>query len=202
MILAKDIVDYSGQILVAQDTVLTDRIISKLQFYSIQSLKIRIEDDLNPVHTINSTKHNVIPICTETNLSKIKKTKEYQNFRNDFYHHVEKFQTNITKIFTSDEPLDVGNLLSSTYGVLANSRNVIHLFDMINCMRDYDDSTYSHCVNVSLICHVFGKWIHLSKSENEILTLCGLFHDVGKLEIPQSIEIGRASCRERVSSRV
>ena len=54
-------------------------------------------------------------------------------------------------------------------------------------MRDYDDSTYSHCVNVSLICHVFGKWIHLSKSENEILTLCGLFHDVGKLEIPQSI---------------
>lgn len=187
MILAKDIMDFSGQILIAQDTVLTDRLISKLQFYHITNLKVYIDENSKPVHTSHSETLKVIPMGLETNLSKIKKTKDYQNFRDDFYRHVERFQTYVNKVFTGDEPLEVESLLSSTYEVLANSRNVIHLFDMLNCMHEYDDSTYSHCVNVSLICHIFGKWIHLTKSENEILTLCGLFHDIGKLEIPQSI---------------
>lgn len=54
-------------------------------------------------------------------------------------------------------------------------------------MRAYDDLTYAHCLNVALICNVFAGWLHFSQEDTELATLCGLFHDIGKLCIPDSI---------------
>jgi putative nucleotidyltransferase with HDIG domain len=54
-------------------------------------------------------------------------------------------------------------------------------------MRDYDDLTYAHCMNVALICHVFAGWMHFSPEDVEIATLSGMFHDIGKLAIPDHI---------------
>lgn len=186
MILAKDIIDFSGQILLSKGTILTDHIISKLQFYSIKSLMICLNKNgefskgTTPAATLDN-------IEQESHLSKIRNTNEFITFKKDFYNCVEHFKKCINQVITHDDPLDVKNLLGSINKVINNSRNAIHLFDLINSMRKYDDNTYTHCVNVALICHIFGQWIHLSTSEVGILTLCGLFHDIGKLEIPQSI---------------
>lgn len=186
MILAKDIIDFSGQILISKGTILTDNIISKLQFHSIKSLMICINksDEI--------TKNTPPPVTSgyiihETHLSKIRNTKEFIKFQKEFYRCSENFQSYLNEVITNNKPLNTKNLLRSINDVIENSRNAIHLFDLINSMRNYDDNTYTHSVNVALICHVFGQWIHLSPSEIGILTLCGLFHDIGKLEIPQSI---------------
>lgn len=186
MILAKDIIDLSGQILLTQGTILTDDIISKLQCYSIKSLMVCIDE--SGEFTRNTTKIVKSEILAqESHLSKIRNTNEFISFKKEFYRCVDTFQSYLHGLITTNEPIDVTNILRSISKVLINSRNSIHLFDLINAMRNYDDNTYTHCVNVALICHVFGQWIHLSESEIDILTLCGLFHDVGKLEIPQSI---------------
>lgn len=58
---------------------------------------------------------------------------------------------------------------------------------MLHNMRAYDDLTYAHCLNVALICNVFAGWLHFSQEDIELATLCGLFHDIGKLCIPDSI---------------
>jgi putative nucleotidyltransferase with HDIG domain len=54
-------------------------------------------------------------------------------------------------------------------------------------MRQYDDLTYAHCLNVSLISNVLAGWLHMSEEEQKLATICGLFHDIGKLTIPDSI---------------
>jgi len=54
-------------------------------------------------------------------------------------------------------------------------------------MREYDDTTYVHSLNVSLICNIIGKWLNFSTKDLEIITLCGLLHDLGKLLIPRNI---------------
>lgn len=186
MILAKDVIDFSGQILVSKGTTLTDNIISKLQFHSIKSLMICVNKngELIKENTQSVTSEQILH---ESHLSNIRKTEEFLTFQKDFNCCVENFQSYMEEVITTNEPLDTTNLLRSIHNVLDNSRNAIHLFDMINSMRNHDDNTYTHCVNVSLICYVFGQWIHLPQSEIGILTLCGLFHDIGKLEIPQSI---------------
>ncbi len=186
MILAKDIIDFSGQMLVAKGTTLTDWIISKLQFYNIHSLIIRIADNDEIVkNPLPNEEEGKIP--HDSHLTKIRNTKEFVEFQKEFFSCVEQFQENMNTVLNHKGPINITNLLNSTNDVISYSRNTLHLFDMLNCMRNYDDSTYMHCMNVALLCNIFGQWIHLPQSELEVLTLSGLFHDIGKLEIPQSI---------------
>lgn len=186
MIVARDILDYNGNILVARDTPLTDKIISRLQFYSILTLRVRVNDN-GTIPAVSMDKTNYEPTITESHLYKITTTKEYKQFRKEFFEQVEFFQNYSNDIFVNNKPIDQNQLITNMNNLLGGSRNILHLFDMLTCMKDYDDSTYTHCMNVAIISNVFGKWLNFSTNDANILTLCGLFHDIGKIEIPQSI---------------
>jgi HD-GYP domain-containing protein (c-di-GMP phosphodiesterase class II) len=54
-------------------------------------------------------------------------------------------------------------------------------------ISDYDDYTYSHSVNVALLATCLGRYIGLSEVYLEYLTVCGLFHDLGKVEVSKEI---------------
>lgn len=54
-------------------------------------------------------------------------------------------------------------------------------------MRDENEYTAEHCLNVCILAIAFGR--HLGKSEPELekLGLCGLLHDVGKMRVPHEV---------------
>jgi HD-GYP domain-containing protein (c-di-GMP phosphodiesterase class II) len=54
-------------------------------------------------------------------------------------------------------------------------------------IRDYDDYTYIHSVNVSLLATCLGRHIGLSKVALEHLSVCGLFHDLGKVGVSKEV---------------
>ncbi len=54
-------------------------------------------------------------------------------------------------------------------------------------IREYDDYTYTHSVNVAMLATSLGKQLGLSSLSLEHLTLCGLFHDLGKVGIPKEV---------------
>ena len=54
-------------------------------------------------------------------------------------------------------------------------------------ISDYDDYTYSHSVNVALLATCLGRYVGLSEVYLEYLTVCGLFHDLGKVEVSKDI---------------
>ena len=68
-----------------------------------------------------------------------------------------------------------------------NSTQNVHIFEMINNMRQYDDSTYAHSINVALISNVLATWLGMKEKDILLLTQCGLLHDIGKLCIPDNI---------------
>ena len=57
----------------------------------------------------------------------------------------------------------------------------------LSTLRDYDDYTYTHSVNVSILAVCLGQHIGLSKISLETLGICGLFHDLGKVDVPLKI---------------
>ena len=57
----------------------------------------------------------------------------------------------------------------------------------LTTIRDYDDYTYTHSVNVALLSMSLGKRIGLSQVFLEQLAICGMFHDLGKVEVPKDI---------------
>jgi HD-GYP domain-containing protein (c-di-GMP phosphodiesterase class II) len=57
----------------------------------------------------------------------------------------------------------------------------------LGTIKDYDDYTYTHSVNVAVLSLCLGNRIGLSCTSLERLGICGLFHDLGKVEIPREI---------------
>jgi len=57
----------------------------------------------------------------------------------------------------------------------------------MTAIKDYDDYTYHHSVNVSILSIALGQRLGLSKKMLTELGLVALFHDIGKIEIPSEI---------------
>lgn len=57
----------------------------------------------------------------------------------------------------------------------------------MTAIKDYDEYTYHHSVNVSILSVALGQRLGLSKKVLTELGLVALFHDIGKMEIPSEI---------------
>ena len=57
----------------------------------------------------------------------------------------------------------------------------------MSTIRDYDDYTYTHSLNVSLLSMCLGHRIGLSRGATLQLGICSLFHDLGKVEVALEI---------------
>lgn len=94
---------------------------------------------------------------------------------------------------------EIGNKIFSQrpVGIRKAKRMVQNLVDLLSedeslllgmsTIRDHDDYTYTHSVNVAILSLCLGKRLGMSRSALERLGLCGLFHDLGKVAIPREI---------------
>ncbi len=62
-----------------------------------------------------------------------------------------------------------------------------HALFALSLLKDYDDYTFTHSVNVSVIALTVGRACGLEEERLRILGLGGLLHDVGKLRIDHDI---------------
>ncbi len=54
----------------------------------------------------------------------------------------------------------------------------------LTTIRDYDDYTFTHCVNVSIFSIALGRRLGLTRLQLYDLGFAGLFHDIGKSRVP------------------
>lgn len=54
-------------------------------------------------------------------------------------------------------------------------------------IRNEDEYTAEHCLNVCILAIAFGRHLGMSEAELEKLGLCGLLHDVGKMRVPVNV---------------
>lgn len=183
-VLAEDVYSYNGQMILTNGTVLTDKIITRLEFYSIMS--VRVEDEMQdvpheealPTPELKEPPHSEI----------IKQSKDFTDFKNTFDDTLTDFKSSINNIVELNSPLNTDELLNNTKSLINQAKNSSYsTMDMLHNMRQYDDLTFAHSMNVSLICNVFGGWLKMKPEEIDLLTLCGMLHDLGKLKIPDSI---------------
>lgn len=57
----------------------------------------------------------------------------------------------------------------------------------MTAIKDYDEYTYHHSVNVSILSIALAQRLGLSRKKLTELGLVALFHDIGKIEIPQEV---------------
>lgn len=178
MIVAVDVYTRDDHLIIAKDTTLTDKIITRLEFYSIIELS---------VYSVSSSVDDEAIQERNTYYEKIKSSESFLRFHLAYQNTVNEFKSSLDDFVMSKSELDPDQLLSDASILLFQCNSNIELFNMLHCMRNYDDPTYVHCLNVAVICNIIGKWLHFSQEDLDVITLCGLLHDLGKLMIPSDL---------------
>lgn len=119
---------------------------------------------------------------------KVKSQPEFLEFQITYNKEVNSIKEIFDAVIKNPSaPVDFHQILHDFSELIASCRTTVALFDKLHNMRQDDDSVYAHCLNVALISRMIGKWLKLEDSERDVLTLCGLFHDIGKISIPDEI---------------
>lgn len=63
-------------------------------------------------------------------------------------------------------------------------------------LKNYDQNTYQHCVNVCVLSYQMGKAISCDEKDLHLLALCGLMHDIGKVYMPRKTLFKKGSLTE------
>lgn len=179
MIVAENVLSFNRQLVIAKGTVLTDKLITKLDLYGI--LTIYVEDTIPDAA--------VVPVAPKdpSYSERIKSSPEFNQFKEDYTLNVDSFRDVINNVVEKNIQLDVDVLLKSSLDMIASGKGQLGILDMLHNMRDFDDSTYAHGMNVALICNLLATWLKFSPEEVELATACGMLHDIGKLLIPHDI---------------
>lgn len=180
MITAEDVYTYNNQLILPRGLVLTDKSITKLEFYSI--INVRIEDDF-------SDEYAIIPDDGEdiSYSDKVKKSPQFIEFKQRFDNEIPKFKNLMDSIAEGKSTLDLNNIVGCVDNILESDSGYINVLDMLHNLRQYDDMTYVHCINVALLMNVFAKWLKMSPEDTRLATVCGLLHDIGKVAIPDEL---------------
>ncbi|MCR5282174.1 MAG: HD-GYP domain-containing protein, partial [Lachnospiraceae bacterium] len=202
MVTSEDVYTSNNQLVVPKRTTLTDKLITKLELYDVLNVRIdEIETEArrkkaesgDPTAALVSAAEAAAGAENQEPEGKsysdiIRSSPEFIQFQANFDQAIDGFKSSMNAILEQGEPIDVNEVFHSTIDTFdMNSTTSFGFFHFLQNMRQYDDLTYAHSLNVSLIASLLAGWLHFSPEEQKLATLCGLFHDIGKLTIPDSI---------------
>ncbi len=180
MVTLTDTYSTKGRLVLPKDTVITKSIITKLINNDV--ILVEISDEVAETNLENDLFAD-FQIDDEA----IKKRPEYKKFKRRYDKNMEDLTEHLNDIVNKNAPLEIDTMLHNTLNIVKAADSPLSIFNMLSTLRNYDDSTFNHSLNVALICNIFGTWLDLKKDEVELLTTCGLLHDIGKLTIPDHI---------------
>lgn len=180
MVLAKDVISSSGVVIIAKNTMLSDINYKKLEANGVKYITIFERcDDIN-----NSFNEDLL--LKNKQYEDIEERKEFKEFKKQYEEKIKVLENQFIAIGKG-----VGIELDNLYDM------VINIVDAVNCKNDVfcylahlktqDVHTYAHCLNVALICNLFGLWLGYEGDDLRNLTLAGILHDIGKTQLDDSI---------------
>lgn len=159
-ILAEDVFSCNGIVLVAKFTIVNDFIKRKLHNFNVNSVKIyESKDNLNGYSVFVQHYKEYVFLIGEV----------LKGIAAGDCKEVEKLTTYITEQIYQ-------NRLESEY-----------IVQFLHNINEFDNYTYTHCINTAFYSMLIGTWIHLSQEEIYELISASLMHDVGKTKIPNHL---------------
>lgn len=161
MIIAEDIVLKNGVILAKKGTIIDEKMYKKLM----------------------KTDINQIEICGKKYFPKIKDIKENNNRINQKFSKSKKEvkKTTISIGYGINSDIDkLYNLVLNTMNTLYNKSKVL---ECLYKLKQTNEDIYTHSLNVGIISNIIGNWLGYDEHKIQMLTISGVLHDIGKIEI-------------------
>ena len=182
-IVAKNVFTRSGQLILSKDSCLSWQMIARLKYYDIPS--IYILDGEIPKSTQESIE--LQKKVEQSHMAKMLASSEFKIFHETYTHNVEVLEKNFNDIILKNTSVNELSLITDTIELFEQNPSAYSLLGMLHIIKQIDDSTYAHSMNVAMLCRLIGVWMNFSKEDLDTLTLAGLLHDIGKCQIPDDI---------------
>lgn len=160
MILEENVINHkTGVVLIVKNTVMTKNLIRKLFLYGIETVHIKEE--------INEYSYN-----QELMVS---------------YSRVEEKLDNLFDNIRTGNDVEVDEVFYEMKGFAVEVSRERDILTQLRLLHKKDDYTFNHSISVSILAISLGKWAKFTKDEIFDLSIAGLFHDIGKLRVPDNI---------------
>ena len=180
MKLSRDIILSDGSLLAPKDTVLTPSLIAKISSLHVLEINIYNEEE----DSAAQAERNAALARTDADninyYERVRNSDEFKHFESEYNVNVDSIKDNLNSFLTTENNIDTDTMVSETMNIMSEARNSLQMFDMLHAMRNKDDLTFVHSVNVALIASIIGKWLNFNDEQIKTLTLAGLLHDIGK----------------------
>lgn len=199
MIVAEAVKTPSGQILATPGSEVTRKLINRMKLYRVDFAVVEGEPPI--IKPEFSSISEPTPVAgpepapvpktyaqeTKTVKQRVASSDAFLSFQMQYYMILEDLKIVFHETIYDSKPLKQDVLIEKVATLFRTRNTIIELFDMLNNMRALDDSVYVHSLNVALISRMIGRWLKLERHNLDVLTCSGLFHDIGKVLIPEEI---------------
>lgn len=161
--LYEDIVNQNGTLLLAKGTVINDYIIQKLLEFGIDYVYI-----------------------LDRKMKEEMKFSDYDTFEKIFDDSIEKIKYLMNEIIRGKK-IDYQLIGEITEDVLVSWYNPEYVIKYLTKIRQKDNYTYYHCINVSFYAILIASYLNLTESDTKTVIQASLLHDLGKIKIPNEL---------------
>ena len=102
----------------------------------------------------------------------------------------EQTQLHVDEVLTSISNGEQFDMDASRKAIQACVKNIMRNANALlwlTQIKEQDQYTSEHCLRVGILAIAFGRFLGLKEADLELLGLCGMLHDVGKLKVPDEI---------------
>jgi len=172
-VLAEDIINLNGMLVLSANTVFNQYIIQRLADYGIDYV------------WVSSIQKEDLPY------------KNYHIFEKKYEKSIKEMKQLILDLIKGKK-VDYAVIGNITKTILSAWEEPEHVIRCLGSIRDSDDYTYYHCVNVSFYSMLIAGWLNLAKDDVKTVIQAGLLHDIGKVKVPGKLlnKEGKLSGRE------
>ncbi len=169
-ILDQDVSAKNGALLATSGSRLSASLIIKLKEMGIQS--VQIKGDFSEAE-LEALKISEVEAQTKLYIE------EYKEDLEGFHEIMDEI--------SSGEDLKIEKINKMIDGFIQKDQTNFSILKCINEMKNFDEYTYTHSINVSIYAMLLAKCEKLSNKQIEHVMQAGILHDIGKAKIPNEI---------------
>lgn len=183
MVLAESVVLSNGYVLMTKGSVITPEEAQRLENKGIDLICVLAEDGVYKNTTDKVTEEIINPYLRPKSLES---TVKFTEFKRNYDKQVDVAKEKMND-FLDGKKVEVEEFFNVTEDILNKFHNKSEIFSYMVYLKNNEEYTYNHCVNVSLLCNAFAQWCEMDEEEIKNLTVAGLLHDIGKILIDPKI---------------
>lgn len=164
-VLAEDVFNYNNIKAVSKNTIINEYIQKKLLELGV--FKIRIYEGEQDKEAYN-------------------RSVEYKKFKKEYEDIIGSTQKLILNIFIENE-VNCNKIIELTNSIYNTVFEADYISKYMSALKDADEYTFIHSVNVAFYSMLIGKWMKMSEDQMKILIQAGILHDIGKMRVDNKI---------------